>query len=435
MSPAPDSPADPLPNAGSDASNGHHPEDGFAAAGTVYICGINHERAELALRERFALGPERCVQTLRAIRETGLADEALVLSTCNRTEIYLVAPSDDDLGERLREFFLGLAGPDAQQHGIPLYNYDGLEATRHFFAVNAGLNSMILGENEIKSQSRVAFQMSVDEGMAGPNLHRLVKWANRCSKRIRTETELNVGTLSFGKVSILRAEEVLGSLEDRVCVVIGAGKVGRVAAEALAERNPAQLVIVNRTIERAAEVARGLKADVAQIGDIPQLMQEADLVIGAAFAPNFLVTRTMFEAARGVATPDRRVCLVDAAVPRILDKAIGDLPGVTLLDVGDLEEIIGANRDRRLAASQQAWTIVEEEMEKFHGRLRESSIGPVISRLRDRFDDLFAEATEPFLTNHPEEMRNRYESVHHRLKQKLLHEAIAEIKRLHKDLG
>lgn len=412
------------------------PQEEPGVAGTVFICGINHERAELSLRERFALGPERCAETLVQLREAGLADEALVLSTCNRTEIYIIAPMEETLGVRLREFFLGLAGPTAQHHhGIPLYNYDGLEATRHYFAVNAGLNSMILGENEIRSQARAAFEMSLAHGMAGSNLHRLIKSANRCAKRIKTETDLNTGTLSFGKVSVLRAEEVLGSLAGKVCVVIGAGKVGRVAGEALAERHPAQLVIVNRTIERAAEVARGLAADVAQIGDIPALMQEADLVIGAAFAPNFLVTKGMFEAARGMATEDRRVCLIDAAVPRILDKAIGDLPGVTLLDVGDLEGIIALNRDRRLAASQRAWEIVEEEMEKFYGRMRQTHLGPVITRLRDRFDDIFAESMGPLDSHHPEEMRARYEDVQRKLKQRLLHEAINEIKRLHKDLG
>lgn len=423
----------PIPADGDLNGNGLDPDPGLV--GTVYVCGINHERAELSLRERFALGPERCVQTLAELRELGLANEALVLSTCNRTEIYVIAPLQELLGQRLRDFFLHLAGPDHKHHSVPLYNYDGLEATRHFFAVNAGLNSMILGENEIKAQARAAFQMSVDHGMAGPNLHRLIKWANRCSKRIRSETELNTGTLSFGKVSVLRAEEVLGSLSNKVCVVIGAGKVGRVAAEALSERKPAQLVIVNRTLERASDVARGLAADVAQIGDIPALMQEADLVIGAAFAPNFLVTRPMFEAARGFASEDRRVCLIDAAVPRILDKAIGELPGVTLLDVGDLEDIIASNRDRRMAASQRAWEIVEEEMEKFYGRLRETNLGPIIARLRDRFDDIFAEAMGPLEANHPEAMRERYEHVQRKLKQKLLHEAIGEIKRLHKDLG
>jgi glutamyl-tRNA reductase len=411
--------------------SGHEPE----LTGTTYVCGINHERAELSIRERFALGPERCVETLRRLRESGLAEEALVLSTCNRTEIYIIAPLHELLGRRLREFFLSLAGRDAHHHSVPLYNYDGLEATRHYFAVNAGLNSMILGENEIKSQARSAFEMSRREGMAGPNLHRLVKWANRCSKRIRTETDLNSGTLSFGKASVLRAEEVLGSLDSKVCVVIGAGKVGRVAAEAIHERRPAQLVIVNRTLDRAAEIARGLAADVAQIGEIPALMQEADLVIGAAFAPNFLVTRGMFEAARGPATDDRRVCLVDAAVPRILDQAIGELPGVTLLDVGDLESIIAINRDRRIAAAQHAWEIVEEEMEKFHGRMKATHLGPVITRLRDRFDDIFSETMGPLEAGHPEDARSRYQELQHRLKQRLLHEAIGEIKRLHKDLG
>lgn len=435
--------APPAPEAGPGAGPGTRLETTRSLpaptlTGTAYICGINHERAELALRERFAMAPVRCEETLARIREEGLAEEALVLSTCNRTEIYAFAPAREDFGKRLREFFLSLAkvsdrsGEEAEHHA-PLYNYEAIEATRHFFAVNAGLNSMILGENEIKNQVKRAFDLSVRMKMAGPNLHRLVEWANRSSKRIRTSTELNTGTLSVGKAAILRAEEILGTIEGKVCVVIGAGKVGRIAAEALAERRPKSLHIVNRTRKHAEEVARGLDAHVCAIGDIPDLVSTADLVLGAAFAPNFLVTRNMFEAARSVRQSRHPVCLVDTAVPRILDHEIGTLDGVKLIDIGDLEVQIAINREKRITAAQHAWEIVEDEMEKFHAQLKTVNLGPVIESLKQRFDIAFGEEEAEFGDGVDEELRRRHRLSQHRLKQRLLHEAIDEIKKYHKN--
>lgn len=405
---------------------------GLAAHPKLFVCGVNHERAELAIREKFALNGEQCRQALDRIREDGLASEAMVLSTCNRTEIYAFCPWEDSYAERLQSFFISLGGQEIEPHHIPpLYNYDGLEAVRHLFAVNAGLNSMILGENEIKSQIRQAFEISNTAKMAGQNLHRLIQRANRCSKRIRTQTELNAGTLCFGRASIMRAEEVLGTIEGKVCIVIGAGKVGRTAAIALAEKRPARLIIVNRTRDRAMEVARDIDAEILPITQMLPAIREADLILGAAFAPNFLVTRQMFEQVRGEAPSDHKVCLIDAAVPRILDEKIGMLPGVTLLDIGDLEGIIAANREKRTIAAQKAWELVEEEVEKFRGRLQTRNFGPMIEGLKRSFDGLFAEmADELDEEDMPEGLRRKMRHSHHRLKQRLLHKAIGEMKAL-----
>lgn len=402
---------------------------------TIYVCGINHERAELAIRERFAMDRGRCLEALAEMRHQGLAGEAMVLSTCNRTEIYAAGHANGEFTKQLRAYFLSLGGKEeGEHHTVPLYNYNALEATRHFFAVNAGLNSMILGENEIKGQVRQAFEASKQEGMLGTTLHRFFEGANRCAKRIRTQTDLNTGTLSYGKASVLRAEELLGTIEGKVCLVIGAGKVGRVAAEALAERNPSRLVIINRTPENAAQLAEGIDAETAAIGEIPELIRDAHLVIGAAFAPNFLVTKEMFLAARGESSSESQVCLVDAAVPRILDRGIGELPGVTRLDISDLESIIAINRDKRIQASQRAWEYVEEEMEKFHGRAKAAaSVAPVISRLKDRFDKVFSEFLAEMDDAHDGSPNSKKHLYLHRMKQRLLHESITEIKRLNNE--
>lgn len=397
----------------------------------LYVCGINHERAPLALRERFALSPERCAQVLQRIREDGLAEEALVLSTCNRTELYVFGPQPEIFAERLHTFFLSLSNEPIEEHrALPLYEYDGVEAVRHFFAVNSGLDSLILGENEIKAQVRQAYDLSVKESMAGRNLHRLVDRAFRCSKRIRTETELNTGTLCYGRASVMQAESVLGELEGKICVVIGAGKVGRAAAVALNEHRPAKLYIINRTPERAREIAEGLNAEIVPIHQMAPAMREADMIVGAAFAPNFLVTRDMFERVRGQCADVRKVCLIDTAVPRILDQEIRSLPGVALYDIGDLEQVVAANRQKRVEAAQKAWVLVEEEVEKFQEKLQVSSLGPLIERLKSRFDAICNEE-QSAMEGCPEQLAAKFQTSQRRLKQRLLHEAIAELKSIH----
>lgn len=398
---------------------------------TLHVCGLSHDRAPIELREKFALGPDRVVQTLRRLREEGRIREALVLSTCNRTEIYVFSPLEESFSAALEEFFMSLSSEPIGTHQVPLYSYESMEAVRHLLAVCSGLDSMILGENEIKAQVQQAFDVAKTEGLAGPNLHRLIEATHKTAKRIKTETDLNTGTLSVGRAAILETERRLGSLEGKVCVVIGAGKVGRVAAMAIAERKPSRLILINRTIERAQEVAEGLNAEILPIPRIAEALQQADMVLGAAFAPNFLVTKAMFEAVRR-GMPARPVILVDTAVPRILDQEIGVLDGVTLIDISHLETIVAENRARRLAAAQRGWLIIEDEMEKLRGRIKAGSIGPIVERLRAQFDLVFTEMEPEILGASTDENElRRLRDAQRRLKQKLLHTAISELKSLH----
>jgi len=401
---------------------------------TLHVCGLNHNRADISVREHFAMSPDRVRETLRRIKSSGFAQEALILSTCNRTEVYAFSPLEEIFSNELEQYFLTLSSkPVDHNHLPPLYSYEGLQASRHFFSVISGLDSMILGENEIKAQILQAHDLARETGMSGASLHRLIDAANRCAKRIKTETDLNTGTLSVGRASILRAEEALGTLEGKVCVVIGAGKVGRVAATAIAEKRPSRLLIINRTPERAREVAEGLNAEILSIPEMAPAIREADLILGAAFAPNFLVTRQMFEAVRKPVGA-KKVCLIDTAVPRILDQAIGEIEGVTLLDIGDMEGIVAENHARRTAAAHKAWEIVEEEVEKFRAKSATFSLGPMVERLKNQFEELFAEFKLDDDTSIPDQTRDKLRVGHHKLKQRLLHAAIQELKSYHKEL-
>ncbi|MCL5271261.1 MAG: glutamyl-tRNA reductase, partial [bacterium] len=326
-------------------------------APTLHVCGINHVGASIPQRERYALSPEDCARLLRSLKteaaEAGRDDQFMILSTCNRTEIYGFSASASFAFE-LREAFLAI-GADAADPGAaspPIYEHQGMEAVRHLFSVCAGLDSMILGENQIKQQIRQAYELSQAEGAVGPDLHRLIEATHRTGKRIRTETDLNVGTLCVGKAAVLKGEQVLGDLRGRSCMVIGAGKVGRIAARAISERQPGRLWIVNRSVENAREIVDELGGEAYGLDALACLLPEAEFIIGAAYAPELILSADLYAAQCPADRRPGRVCMVDAALPRIFDPALDAIEGVRLFDIEHMEEIVEENRRRRATAAR-----------------------------------------------------------------------------------
>jgi glutamyl-tRNA reductase len=399
---------------------------------TLHVCGLNHVRAAIELRERYALSPERCADLAREIAAWDKAApvQVMVLSTCNRTELYAFS-SRPRFAAELRQRFLAVGeGSDPAAGPPPIYEYQAVEAVRHLFAVGAGLDSMILGENQIKQQIVSAFEISHQAGASGPDLHKLVEACFHAGKRIRTETDLNVGTMCVAKAAVLRGEQTLGSLRGKVCMVIGAGKVGRIAARAIMERHPGRLWIVNRTVERAGEIAGELGAEAYGLESLGCLLPEADFVLGAAFAPELIIDEARYrEICEGKRAPER-VCMVDAAVPRILDPDLARLPAVRLWDIEHMEEIVEENRRKRVSAAQTAWAIVEEEVEKFRVGLQMQELAPMIQRLRGQFEEIFDQEQSQLESNVTHQMGNRMRATHHRIKQRLMHEVIQQMKNL-----
>lgn len=396
----------------------------------LHLCGINHTRAPLSMLERFALDPEASRRLLRRLVTEAGAVQALVLSTCNRTELYAYS-NDSNFGAVLREIMLEIGEQAAPGEGgaVPLYEYRGMEAVRHLFAVESGLDSMILGENYIKAQVRLAWEASRRCDAAGSELNRLVQAALRCGKRIRTETQLNVGTLEVDIAAIMKGEQVLGTLQGRVCLVIGAGKIGRRAAIAIAERRPARLIIVNRTVETAREIAGSCGAEAYGLDELSRLLPLAEFVLGAAYTPEFVIRREAYEASRSAAGAPPRVCLVDTAVPRIFDPALAEIDGMRLFDIEQMRGIVELNRNRRVRAAQEGWRIVEEELEQYRQALLHAELAPAIQRLRGRFDQVFKEERDTLesLAGNEADCR-KLEAIQHRIKQRLLHEVIVELK-------
>ena len=408
----------------------HAAADGRRCARPVlHVCGLNHVRADLALREQYALSTEHCSRMVRRMVQSGLTDQALVLSTCNRTEVYAHGHHPKFASELRGEFLsIGRAGSPPHQPP-PIYEHCGGRAVYHLFSVTAGLDSMILGENQIKQQVRQAVEISRAGDACGPELSRLIDAVFRASKRIKTETELNTGTLNVAKAAVLKAERVLGSLAGRVCMVIGAGKIGRIAARAISELGPRRLCIINRTLENAREVAQDLDAEAHGLDALPQLLPQAEFVLGAAYAPELIIDRESYEALHAREGQPARCCMVDAAVPRILDPRLKELPWVDLFDGDQLNEIIEENRQRRQSAAEHAHRLIAEEVEKYHAAHLKPDLAPMIQDLRERFDRLFTNGF-PEAAQFAQAHENTLPPDQRRLKQRLLHQAITELKAL-----
>lgn len=408
-----------------------HPGGGGHRPGprpTLHVCGLNHVRTPIALREHYALSVEQSAELTRRLAGEALSGQLLVLSTCNRTEIYAFGPQPH-FADRLRRVFLELGKQVEGAAGAPpVYEYAGLEAVRHLFAVGAGLDSMILGENQIKQQIAQACETSRAEGALGADLTRAIDAAHRVGKRIRTETDLNVGTLCVGKAAVLKGEQILGELRGRVCLVIGAGKIGELAARAIAERHPGRLWIVNRTVEKAQEIAGELGGEAYGLDSLSCLLPEAEFIVGAAYAPELIMDRARYESFCPPHRRPERLCIVDAAVPRIIDPGLGELGGVELFDIEHMEEIVEENRRRREGAAEHAWRILEEELGRFQATLKAAELAPVIQCLHLHVDRIFEEEQAGLTADLSEELLGKISLMQHRIKQRLMHEVIQEVK-------
>jgi len=393
---------------------------------TLHLCGIHHSTSPVAIRERYALAPDQVGAWMRRLREETGA-QVLIVSTCNRMEIY--AWGSGALGNELRAAMrrIGLAAGCAE--APELIERSGEEALRHLFRVVAGLDSMILGENQIKQQVREATEMSRAAGCLGSELNQAVEAAFRCGKRIRTETELNVGTLDVGKAAILKAEERLGGLTGRACMVIGAGKIGRTAARAIAERRPDRLWIVNRSLEHARAIAEELGGEAYGLEALGCLLPEAEFILGAAHTPELLFDAEDYEVAAPTGSRPERVCLVDVAVPRMLDPRLGELAGVELYGLEDMEEITAVNRRQREAAAEAAGAIVEEELRQWRRERAGGALGPAIEELKARLETIFAEEEAALAEALGEAPADRLTPALRKLRGRTLHAAIESLKR------
>ncbi|MGZ6144349.1 MAG: glutamyl-tRNA reductase, partial [Myxococcales bacterium] len=340
----------------------------------TFICvGLSHRQAPIAVREQLAVPADQLQAKVKKLRSLPGVREALLVSTCNRLEIFAVAD-----GKGAGEDILAELGPIAAPHAVCRFDE---EAARHLFRVAASLDSMVVGEAQILGQVKEAAHQASEAGVMGAEINRALAAAVRSAKRVRTETEIARGAVSLSSVAVQLAHKLLGSLEGRSVLLLGAGEMAQLAARELRSEGATELLVANRSPQRAEELAREVGGMPVSLSDLPTLLERADVAICSTGASSFVVSRDLMHRALK-ARRYRPIFLVDLTLPRNVDPAVNELENVYVYDLDDLERMAAQNRDLRAAHVGKAEDIVEHELKAFLASVRERRAVPVLAQLR-----------------------------------------------------
>lgn len=347
----------------------------------ISVLGISHKTAPVQLRERFAIADESLPMVAERARAAGCR-EAVIISTCNRVEIYAALPQGAP-SSQLAAVLQNEAGAT-----LPLdehvYAHTGEAAIRHLFRVASSLDSMVVGEPQILGQLKTAFESSRALALSGPVLNRAVERAFSVAKRVRTETGIARSVVSISSVAVDLARQIFGDLAGRTAVLVGAGEMGELAARHLLQAGVSELLVANRSVERAVKLAGTLGGNPRGLDELPRLLVEADIVITSTGARTFLVERKMMAKALK-ARKYRPIFLIDIAVPRNIDPSLHTLDGVFVYDVDDLQSIAEENLESRRREARVAEKLVEAEAHKFFvSQTAARNVTPTILALRKR---------------------------------------------------
>jgi glutamyl-tRNA reductase len=394
----------------------------------IVVCGLSHKTVPLPVLEQLAFPPEVLRKGLVQLMDHEPIHEGVILSTCNRTEVYATVHRFHPAVQAARRFLSDVSGVAQDRVSEGLYTYYDTDAVRHLFNVASGTDSMVVGEPEILGQVREAFRVATDEGTARRMLGALFQRALRVGKRARSETAISRHVVSLPQAAARVAAELAGGLEGKRVLVVGAGRVAELAARAAREGGGADLVIANRSLERARHLAEALGARPAGLESLPTLLNETDVLISVTSSVEPVIDRSMLEHA----TKGRTLVAVDLAVPRDVEPAARDLSGIVLRDIDDLREVVEQGAERRRAELPKVEAIVNEEVDDFCAWERSLALGPAITELRDWAERIRSQEVAKLTRKQKltDEERESLDRLTRGVVNKLLHRPMTQIREL-----
>ena len=393
-----------------------------AGEARLLLLGWNFRTAALSVRERVAFSGDEVREALDRIRREGLVSESVIVSTCNRSEIYGVSEGTGT-GEGLTRCISEWRGLDFSEAAAGSFVHEGADAARHLFRVASGLESLALGESEVLGQVRSALRLAREAGATRAVLHRMFETAVAAGKRVRTETEIARHPLSIPSIGFELATKVFGDLSERTVLVLGAGETGTLFAEQASAAGVRDVRVANRTAERSSELARRLRVATVPWADLRRALPEADVVVGTTASPTPVVSRSDVESAmrerRG-----RPMFFLDLAMPRDFEAGVADLYNVYVFGLDDLGAVAEENRRRRSREIPLAEAILEEELGRFLAWFGNLAVVPTLNALRARL----AALRDAELERLPAEERERFRAFADAIASKLLHEPLRRLK-------
>ncbi len=399
--------------------------------------GVSHKTAPLELRERMALTEGRAVGVLGELVERDEILEAAVISTCNRTELYLFA--SDPVGAEA--VALGLLSREAETQPTELvgslYSLRGAAAAEQLLRVTSGLDSMIIGETEVQGQVKRAYELALVEGATGPILNRLFRAALAAGKRARSETGISERSLSIPSVAVELAQRTLGELEDRRVLVVGAGETAELTARALAAKGVEAIFIANRHYDRAIGLAQRFGGHAVRFEELPEELADADIVVASTSSPHHVIEREALAEVMAV-REGRPLLLIDLAVPRDIQPACREVAAVSLYDMDDLQTLVERNLSGREAEARRVEGILRSELARFERWLAAQDVTPTITALHERADEVVRrvlDENESRWEGLTEADRERLSVAAKAIVSRLLHEPTLRLKREAADDG
>ena len=351
----------------------------------VFVVGISWRTAPVAVREKLAFREEELASTLKLLTTELPVAEALLVSTCNRVEVYGVAkPGSASVASSVRKFLAEQKGLKPGEVTDVLYDHAGGAAVRHVFRVASALDSLVLGEAQILGQLKDAYAVAGTAGTSGPVLGRCLERAFGVAKRVRSETAIARGAANVSTVAVDLAARVFGSLAGKSVLVIGAGKMSTLAARHLHGQGATHIVVTNRSPEKAEKLAAEIDGIAKPWAELEALLGEADVVISSTGAREPILTRAVAKKVMK-ARRWRSIVLIDIAVPRDVEPEVNEIDGCYVYDIDDLERVVAANLADRAKAAEQASKIVEHEAGQFEHWMRSQGVVPTIRALREKF--------------------------------------------------
>lgn len=365
------------------------------------VVGLNYRTADVDVREMLAFNGPKLEEGLSRLRELSDVREAMILSTCNRVELYAEVKDPEKASDGIKDFiseFHGIAGPDIDK---VLYIYKGREALRHIFRVSASLDSMVVGEPQILGQIKDAFEFSLKKKATGVLLNKLMKKAISVAKRVRTETKISENAVSISFAAVELARKIFTDLPDKTVMLLGAGDMAELAARHMIGFSVRDVVVVNRTFERGCELAREFNGRAAKFEDFLKEMLHTDIIICSTDAPFYVLKKEEMQKVMKE-RKNKPVFIIDISVPRNIDPEINDIDNVYLYNIDDLQGVVDENITERKKEAEKAEAIIEDEIEAFQKWFSSLDSLPVVVALRNKADEIKAEEFSRFANKFPE---------------------------------
>jgi glutamyl-tRNA reductase len=396
----------------------------------IIAIGLNHKTADVDVREKLAFNGEKLEQGLLRIRQLPGVDEAIILSTCNRVEIYSTVKNPDKAFDAIASFLSDFHGLDDAALRRSLYLHRDREAVKHAFRVGASLDSMVVGEPQILGQLKDAFEFALEKKTTGILLNRLMKKSISVAKRVRTDTKIAENAVSISFAAVELARKIFTDLSEKSFMLLGAGEMAELAAKHMMSFGVKSVTVVNRTFERGCELAAEFNGRAVRFEDFLGEMVHFDIIFCSTGAPTYVLHREEMQRVMKE-RKQKPVFIIDISVPRNIDPGINDLDNVYLYDVDDLQGVVDSNIVERQKEAKKAEDIIEEEIDSFQKWMSSLDSVPTVVALRNRAENIKKEELERLLNKLPElgeKERKAIEYMASAITNKLIHPPTVALK-------